>query len=236
MTKLLCITLLCSFLLSCKTTQPDEFYDKYNNHTYEIQDIEGWKLYVNTKLKKDPNWPLARRILSNQLFQTKRVISKKVIKKMQEVKIYLDTRENSEIGAEYHPYKEWLIENNFSPNKHEAIEIPSTENFIAYTKNQPWVILHELIHSYHHQVLGFNNTEIMDCYEKALKSGKYKNVRTISGEMSKHYGAYNHKEYFAEAAEAYFGVNDYYPFVKGELLHYDPAVCNILKRLEPAGK
>ncbi len=30
------------------------------------------------------------------------------------------------------------------------------------------------------------------------------------------------KEYFAEATEAYFGVNDFFPFVRAELKAYDP--------------
>ena len=35
--------------------------------------------------------------------------------------------------------------------------------------------------------------------------------------MVEHYAATNHKEYFAEATEAYFYKNDFYPFVRGEL-------------------
>lgn len=30
------------------------------------------------------------------------------------------------------------------------------------------------------------------------------------------------KEYFAEATEAYFGTNDFYPFVRPELNEHDP--------------
>jgi hypothetical protein len=35
----------------------------------------------------------------------------------------------------------------------------------------------------------------------------------------------NEKEYFAESTEAFFGVNDFYPFVRAELKEYDPEMC-----------
>ena len=35
------------------------------------------------------------------------------------------------------------------------------------------------------------------------------------------YAITNHREYFAELSEAYFGRNDYYPFVRAELEAFD---------------
>ena len=37
----------------------------------------------------------------------------------------------------------------------------------------------------------------------------------------KHYSTINQMEYFAEATEAYFGTNDYYPFIRPELELFD---------------
>jgi len=36
------------------------------------------------------------------------------------------------------------------------------------------------------------------------------------------------KEYFAECTEAYFGVNDFYPFNKAELKEHDPDMYDLL--------
>jgi hypothetical protein len=36
-------------------------------------------------------------------------------------------------------------------------------------------------------------------------------------------------EYFAEATEAFFGTNDYYPFVRSELKVHDPKMYDVLK-------
>ncbi len=53
---------------------------------------------------------------------------------------------------------------------------------------------------------------------------------TLWGEVRvKHYGLNNHKEYFAESTEAYFGVNDFYPFVRAELKEHDPKMFGVLE-------
>jgi hypothetical protein len=38
-------------------------------------------------------------------------------------------------------------------------------------------------------------------------------------------------EYFAEASEAWFGTNDFYPYVKSELEEHDPAIAALLGRV-----
>jgi hypothetical protein len=41
----------------------------------------------------------------------------------------------------------------------------------------------------------------------------------------------NTKEYFAETTEAFFGTNDFYPFVRAELKQLDPEVYRLHKKL-----
>ena len=91
---------------------------------------------------------------------------------------------------------------------------------------------HELIHSYRHQTLNYNHKEIIACYKEAMATDKYKKVSYIDGRKRNHYARTDHKEYFSEAAEAYFGKNDFFPFNKAEILKYDPRVCKFLKTLE----
>ncbi len=187
---------------------------------------------VNVEVMKDEHWAMAQRIMSNQLFGMKRVLKDDVIKDMQKVKIYVDIKQDGKSGAEYHPSKEWLVEHKFSPNKAKCVEISNIGSFVHVTKHQPWVMLHELIHAYHDQVLNFDNKEIKGLYESALKSERYGKVKHISGRMVKHYGSTDHKEYLSEAAEAYFGVNDFFPFNRAELAEYDPEITKFLKQLE----
>ena len=43
--------------------------------------------------------------------------------------------------------------------------------------------------------------------------------------------ARGHKEYFAESSEAYFGKNEFYPFVRAELKQHDPNMYALLEKL-----
>jgi len=38
-------------------------------------------------------------------------------------------------------------------------------------------------------------------------------------------------EYFAESTEAFFGTNDFYPFIRPELREFDPEMFNLLTKL-----
>ena len=73
----------------------------------------------------------------------------------------------------------------------------------------PAVILHELAHGYHDQILGFEHPAIIAAYEQAREAGSYANVLLYSGERVSHYALTDHKEYFAgEAALKAGGVHN----------------------------
>ena len=83
--------------------------------------------------------------------------------------------------------------------------------------------MHELAHAYHHRFMedGVENAAILSAYQAAMQGGKYENVLRWSGVETRHYACNNQMEYFAEATEAYFGQNDFYPFVRSELQRFD---------------
>jgi hypothetical protein len=55
-----------------------------------------------------------------------------------------------------------------------------------------------------------------------MKEHRYEQVRHWDGKIVKAYATTNQMEYFAETTEAYFGSNDFFPFVRGELQVADP--------------
>ena len=79
------------------------------------------------------------------------------------------------------------------------------------------------------QVLSFDNEEVMKAFNAAKDAGIYEKVLLYTGKHVQHYGLNNHKEYFAESTEAYFGVNDFYPFVRAELKEHDPKMFNLME-------
>ena len=93
------------------------------------------------------------------------------------------------------------------------------------------MILHELAHAYHDQVLSFDNKDIIGAYEAMRRAGIYEQVMLYTGRTVRHYGLNNHKEYFAESTEAYLGVNDFYPFVRAELEKHDPRMYRVMQKI-----
>ena len=51
------------------------------------------------------------------------------------------------------------------------------------------------------------------------------------GTRAKAYALENEQEYFAEATEAWFGTNDFWPFVRAEVLESDPELARLLKEV-----
>lgn len=162
-------------------------------------------------------------------------LSEKVIAQLQETKIFIDWDTQNK-GAVYHPNKVWLIDNGYIPEKEKSIEISNINNFLSWSaQNQPYMLFHELAHAYHHQQFGFNNSEVHLAYQKAIKSGKYGDLKYYTGNENyitrKAYASVNHKEYFAELSEAYFGTNDFYPFSKKEIQEYDPGGYKLIRHM-----
>ncbi len=131
----------------------------------------------------------------------------------------------------YHPSGNWLVNHGMNPGKAGCVEIGNAERFLSWTRTQPFMVLHEFAHAYHHQVLGWKNKEIKNAFKKALESKKYESVLHINGKYVKAYALKNHKEYFAELSEAFFGTNDMYPFVRAEVKRFDPLMFDLLKKV-----
>ena len=93
------------------------------------------------------------------------------------------------------------------------------------------MVLHELAHAYHDQIIGFDEPQILAAFESAKTAGLYEEVLLFTGRKVKHYALTNHKEYFAESTEAYFGVNDFFPFVRAELKEHDPRTYQLMESI-----
>ncbi|MCH2204693.1 MAG: hypothetical protein MK132_02325 [Lentisphaerales bacterium] len=199
-------------------------------HNYESQKLRGWTLQVRkTLLKNEPLWSEVKEVLDLQFLRIIRNVPNKHLKFFRSVTIFVE--DDFGKGACYHPSSEWLKANNYIPEKHRTIEISNAKNFVQWTKSQPWMILHELAHAYHHQVLTFRQKELLKIFHKAQAKKHYEKVLHISGRTQRHYALNDHKEYFAEATEAYFGRNDFYPFVRPELKQHDPELFEFLKKV-----
>ena len=117
----------------------------------------------------------------------------------------------------------------------KCVEFTDARIFEAECRRMPCFVLHELAHAYHDQVLGFDNPEIIAAYRHAVASGSYDAVERWNGDrpttVERAYAMTDHKEYFAESTEAFFGRNDFFPFTREQLRRHDPEMFRLLVRL-----
>ena len=201
---------------------------------YQKRQLDGWTLRIHKDLLKAEHSKLLADVLAelgNHFYRIRRVIPAEALAHLRKVVIWVEYRNPKQTTACYHPSRGWLVANDYNPDKEKAVELGSAVHFLRYVGHQPWMILHELAHAYHDQVLGWNHPKVKATYDKAKKAGTYEKVLIWNGRVGRHYAMTNHKEYFAEDTEAYFGTNDIYPFVKAELRRHDPRMYEVLEEV-----
>lgn len=204
------------------------------------QNIEGWNVQIDPALltgAHQEEGTRALKMLANHLQRIAILIPEKPLREMRKLGIRIE-RDHPELkNMQYHPDADWLIEHGYDPQLVKKVHIPVAAELLSREQmlKHPAVILHELAHAYHDQVLGFDDAGILKAYNEAMKKGIYENCLLYNGKRVKHYATTDHKEYFAEATEAYLYRNDFQPFVRAELELHDPLVCAEMKRVwEPA--
>lgn len=98
------------------------------------------------------------------------------------------------------------------PEKALGIEIYNACDYIRMRNhwNGCGLLLHELCHVIHQQVLGLDNQRVKDVYERVLKSGKYERVLRRDwagkdgGEVDLSYAMIDYKECFAEMSVTFW--------------------------------
>ena len=197
---------------------------------YEKRSIEGWTIYVNKDLLADDTelGSKALRLLETKLYEVGRVVPDKAREVLRRVPIWLGVDDGHAPGAEYHPSHEWLREHGYNPDKAKSVEIGNASLFLRWSLDQPGMVLHELAHAYHHRVLG-DHAGLRAAFRAAVEGGRYETVLRVNGREERAYAIENDREYFAEGTEAFFGTNDYYPFVRAELLRHDPKLFEVLQ-------
>jgi hypothetical protein len=144
---------------------------------------------------------------------------------------------NVQPRAEYHPGAGWLRENGRDPAMEKAVEFTNIRIFERETKRMPNFTLHELAHAYHDRVLsnGFDNAKIKAAFNKAKEKGLNELVEQRFGDgrsaTVRAYAMASPMEYFAECSEAFYSINDFFPFDRTQLARHDPEMFEILKSL-----
>ncbi len=201
---------------------------------YREQSMEGWRVLVHKSLDEPERRELrdqVLKLLGDHLYRIVRVVPADAVEKLRKIPLWIELAHPRHPCMCYHPSADWLRSHGMNPKKAGCVEIANCRNFLKWTHEQPWMVLHELAHGYHDQILGFDKREVRDCYERAKTAGIYESVLHWDGKKVKAYALTNEKEYFAETVEAYFGQNDFYPFVRAELRQHDPGMFDLLEKV-----
>ena len=217
---------------ACAADRPEP--SKPTSHS--TRQIEGWTVRVDDRLLAQPNDVLgtnALRFLQNKLSDIKAVVAAEPLAKLQAVIIVLDLSHGKLRSMQYHPSAHWLQENGYATNLVKCVHIPEAAD-LPTPRNiteQPWVVLHELAHAYHDQVLGFEEPRILEAYEDFKRSGRGDRALLYDGSRVRHYGLTDQKEFFAEMTESYFGVDDFFPFNRAELMTAEPEIYELMQAI-----
>ncbi len=223
--------MIAAALAVCLLAAPEPEYEPTENYT--VRTIEGFAIYVNNRLL-DEKADLGREalaLLRVKLYDINRVVPPRALAELHKVPIWVEVEDKRHPGGCYHPSRQWLTEHGFNPEKARSVEIGNAANFLTWSLDQPSMVLHELAHAYHHRVLGYDNEDIKQAYKRAVEGGSYESVFHCRGKTRRAYALENDQEYFAELSEAFFGTNDFYPFVRAEVKQHDPHMYDTLMKL-----
>ncbi len=209
-----------------------------------VREIEGRKIQVEPTLINGEHRDEGDKVLAmlaNHLQRIRILVPPEPLARLQQVGIWIEHSHPILKPMQYHPSRGWLVANKHDPRLTKMVHIPQARELLSRDQmlKHPAVILHELAHAYHDQVLGFDHLKIKAAYEKAKAAGIYDSILAHTGRRVKHYGLTTPQEYFAEGTEAFFYRNDFYPFVRAELKEHDPVLHDLLLKIweaPPAAK
>ena len=199
--------------------EPEPNYECGNEGLYTPSPIGQWKVCLSNALIQ--NSPTIQEqslaLLNTDLDRIETLLDNRIVSQLQTVFIWVEDDVEQFPGAVYHPSPQWLSQNGYPTYWAQSIQIGNATNYLSWTAVQPAMVLHELSHAWHHQVLGYDQATIKAAYDNAMASGIYSSVPYAGGGNQTAYATNNEMEYFAELTESYFWENDFYPFVQSEL-------------------
>lgn len=203
---------------------------KFKPYKYKTHKIQGWTVLVQKELQaKSKLRTEVLDLLKVQLWRINQQFPEEVTERLQKVVLRFHLNREGNPGAAYHPSEVWLRENGFPKDWALGVEYGNAEHFLTWSQVQPMMTLHELAHAWHHQVLGYDHEGILQEFAEVSESKALESVLHYAGDTQRHYALNNEMEFFAEMSETWWGRNDFYPFVRGELIQDFPRIPSLME-------
>ena len=205
-----------------KDTTPPDF-------RYRELQLEGWKVFVEQELAAEADLcGEVERQLGVKLWEVRTRLPAEVVERLQAVPIRLHLDREGCPGGVYHPSADWLRQHDLPPDWARGIEFGNARNFLSWSRAQPSMVLHELSHAWHHQVLDYGRKDVLAAFAAVRDAGTLDEVLYVTGGTQRAYALNNEMEFFAEMSEAWWGTNDFYPFVAAEVQDAFPEVAGLM--------
>jgi hypothetical protein len=204
---------------TCDTPSYEDRYCRFQ--------LEGWTVELNAALIRD-NPSLAGTTLDGLRRQLKDIVGRVPavrVAELRRITVWIEPQQGpgDEPQLVHHPTgSTWPEDHGYPPAQRGSIKIRNAQHFVNRLQGVYAQVLHEFAHAYHEVILGFDDRSVANAFENAIQTGLHQSVAYKGGGSKRSYALTNHKEYFAELSEAYFGSNDYFPFNRAELQSYDP--------------
>lgn len=179
-------------------------YEPTSNYT--VKDLAGWKVYVHNSLlpggEHAETGAEAIKRLTDGMLRLKTWIPAGPLARLLEVKIWLEWDSTNgpwggTSGYQYHPGRDWLLDMDFNPDKHKCVEFGNAASLAKRSLDATVsVLLHELAHAYHDQVLTFQDPDVLAAYKRCVEGTTYPQQDWVTAD---------HKEFFAGVTTRYFG-------------------------------
>jgi len=215
--------LMCSLLLLCHEsgyTQEKQGNKKNGNKKYSTYSIENFKCFISDEVMQensDSKWvnkPLD--LLSRSLRKVNEVYPENAKVLFHKIYIFVDWNKPGALGLYSQgprgPSDPKTHFNCIDINGMKFVTEKNNDKKLQPNNTATLVLLHELAHCYHHQVLGWNHELIKDAYQNA------KNQKLFD---LKSYLMSSDKEYFAELTTAYLDKHYSVPKTREEIKEKD---------------
>ncbi len=221
-----------AFSVAPVRSQPTKFPDIPG---FETKKIEGFTLFVDpetTKHEGDYKRPPSE-VLQLELKLLSRILNPKALAAVKRLPFWVEWDEAPDIGNTRGTVLAYYLSADLMgarrlgehPLRAKTITICNLKTLTSL--HQPEVdkgqciLLHEVAHAVHDQLIGYGNLEIVTAYQQAMVRKLYEPGL---------YAASSSKEFFAEMTCAYLDRLEYFPRNRGDLKKHDPLTFKLMDK------
>lgn len=203
---------------------------------YKAHTIEGFTLLIHEDVLQADTTPYERKplaVLELELKMITKMMNQKSVDILRRLLIWVEWKEQEDISSGrpgtpvavyYGGHQQSMLRDGKHPLKAKTVTILRMD--LLTREHQPktdagrCVLLHEMAHAVHDQLLGRTNPIISNTFRQAMERKLYDKSL---------YASTNEAEFFAELTCAYFDQLHYYPRNRRELKEHDPQTFKLME-------